>query len=206
MIYHDKQELIERTIQASDRVLDVGFYGQGVNTQSPYWPHRFILKRTKDVYGVDLDVGEGFPPERYTKASAENFSFGVQFDVIFAGDLIEHLSNPGLFLNCCHKALKQDGRLILTTPNAFNLFNMAGKLTKHEPTVNHDHTCYFNSRTLKKLLEKNDFKTEEVSYLYTLHVLFDESWKKKFLNVVYKLLSLFTDKYIETLVVIARKS
>jgi 2-polyprenyl-3-methyl-5-hydroxy-6-metoxy-1,4-benzoquinol methylase len=163
------------------------------------------LERTKDVYGVDLDVGSEFPADRYQKASAEDFHFDVQFDVIFAGDLIEHLSNPGLFLHCCRKALKPDGILILTTPNTFNLFNMAGKLTKHEPTTNSDHTFYFNSRVLKKLLEKNEFAVEEISYLYTLHVIYQESLKKKFLNVLYRLLSKMTDKYVETLVVVARK-
>src|SRR5215471_10772071 len=39
------------------------------------------------------------------------------FDVIIAGELIEHLSNPGLFLNGCKALCSADTELILTTPN-----------------------------------------------------------------------------------------
>jgi len=96
--------------------------------------------------------------------------------------------------------------LIITTPNCFNLFNLAEKISKNEPTVNYDHTCYFNSKTLSKLLEKNGWKVEKIDYLYTLDVNFKESWKKIFLNYLYSFLSKFTSKYIETLVIVAVKN
>ncbi len=210
MIYYDKQQLIERKIKPTDSVLDVGFWGQGVEISSRYWPHRFILAVSKNVYGVDLDfdvgsIKEFAAPENYQKASAECFKFEHEFDVIFAGDIIEHLSNPGLFLGSCRSHLKKDGILIVTTPNVFNLFNLAEKISKREPTVNGDHTCYFNGKTLKKILEKNGFEVKEISYLYTVHAQFRESFKKKFLNIIYFLLSKFSDKFIETLVVVAQK-
>ncbi len=210
MIYYDKQQLIEWKIKPTDSVLDVGFWGQGVGISSRYWPHRFILAVSKNVYGVDLDfdaasIKEFAAPANYQKANAECFKFEHEFDVIFAGDIIEHLSNPGLFLGSCRSNLKKDGILIVTTPNVFNLFNLAEKISKREPTVNSDHICYFNSKTLKKIFEKNGFEVKEISYLYTVHAQFRESFKKKFLNIIYFLLSKFSDKFIETLVVVAKK-
>lgn len=204
-IYRDKKELISALVTSKDVVLDVGFSGQGIQEGNDAWPHALLKKRAAEVYGVDLELPERYAHDEHYKAmSAENFSFPVQFDVIFAGDLIEHLSNPGLFLDACRKHLKEGGRLILTTPNAFNLFNIAEKFSKREPTVNADHTCYFNSKTLRKLLEKNGMEAAEVSFLYSLGYEYKESWKKKFLNILYRLASLFTDKFIETLVVVAR--
>ena len=206
MIYRDKRELVELLVQPTDVVLDVGFWGQGTGQSDPDWVHALLQKRASDVYGIDLDYQEEqvSPQDHYQKTSAESAQFPVSFDVIFAGDLIEHLSNPGLFLDACARQLKKDGRLILTTPNCFNLFNLAGKLTQFDPTVNSDHVCYFTAKTLRKLLDKNGWETSSVDFLYTLHPKYQESWKKKFLNLLYALSARFTPKYMETLVIVAR--
>jgi len=204
MIYRDKTELTTKLIRPTDIVLDVGFWGQGVREGSPQWPHALLKRRTKEVYGIDIDMNDTYSTDpHYLKSSAEVFDFPVKFDLVFAGDIIEHLSNPGLFLASCKRNLASGGRLIITTPNAFNLFNLAEKLTKSEPTVNADHTCYFNKKTLHTLLEKNGMKVAEVNFLYSLGCEHPESWKKKVLNVLYWFLSLFTDKFVETLVVVA---
>ena len=204
-MYYNKKELIAAQIHKEDVVLDVCFLGQGIKKENPDWPHALLKNCAKEVHGLDLELSDEFKNDaHYKEASAEEFSFSVKFDVITALDLIEHLSNPGLFIRRCTAHLKQSGRLILTTPNTFNLFNLAEKLTKREPTTNSDHTFYFNSKTLGKLLQKNGMEVTEVSFLYTLGYEHKESWKKKFLNGVYGFLSLFTNKFMETLVVVAK--
>lgn len=206
-IYKNKEELIQRFVQSGQKILDVGFVGQGVTSSQEKWPHAYLLKTGADVFGVDLSLDRvKFPDKtRYQEASAEGFSFpGVAFDVIIAGDLIEHLPNPGLFLDCCRNHLHGNGVLILTTPNCFNLFNLTEKLSKDEPTVNADHTCYFNHKTLRVLLEKCNLSVVERSYIYSLEYTHAESWKKKIQNILYRVLSYFTPKFVETLVMVAR--
>jgi 2-polyprenyl-3-methyl-5-hydroxy-6-metoxy-1,4-benzoquinol methylase len=171
------------------------------------WVHRLISNTARETYGLDLDfLTKALPQDEshYVRGSAEDFFIDKKFSAIFAGDLIEHLSNPGLFLVRSREHLATDGRLILTTPNAFNLFSLVEKVFKGEPTVNKDHTCYFNLRTLKQLLKKNGWQVVETHYLYSLDLPFKESWRKKLQNVLYKILSLFTNSYLETIVVIAR--
>ena len=204
MVYRNKAELIRALVTKDDVVLDVGFWGQGVGHESPHWPHKLLKERAKEVYGLDLELDEPYASDaHYLKASAERFDFPVKFTLIFAGDLIEHLSNPGLFLESCKRNLAPGGRLLVTTPNTFNLFNLAEKLTKREPTTNKDHTCYLNTRTLTTLFEKNGFTASSFDYVYELDVEYRESFKKKVLNVLYWLLSRCTDKFTETLVVTA---
>lgn len=206
-IYKHKEELVTALIPENASVLDVGFYGQGTGPDTPGWVHARIASRPGKTFGIDLEYDEHklpAPEERYARMSAESFSLPERFDRIFAGDLIEHLSNPGLFLTAARAHLAPEGALILTTPNTFNLFNLAEKLTKEEPTVNSDHTMYFNRKTLTKLLEKNGFEVSEVSYLYTLGCTHQESFKKKILNVLYNVVSWCTPKFMETLVVVAR--
>lgn len=202
MIYRNKTQLLEKNVRKTDTVLDIGFWGQGIKEDDPKWPHAIIKRCAKDVYGLDLDFDKTrYPEPHYKKVSAEDFDFPVKFDLIFAGDLIEHLSNPGLFLQSCERNLGPGGRIIISTPNVFNLFNMASKLTHYEPIVNKDETAYFSFRLLRQLAGKNGLKVASYDYVYDLEYGFKESLKKRFLNIIYRFLTLFTDKFVETLVV-----
>lgn len=205
-ILKDKRALIDACITKDHVVLDVGFWGQATQHDSPRWPHNMLIRRAREVYGVDLEYDEHVLRDlsHYKKASAENFDFGeIQFDVIFGGDVIEHLSNPGLFLDCSKKALKKGGVLIISTPNCFNLWNLISKLMRYEPAVNNDHTCYFNEKTIRQLYLKNGWEVTEILYLYKLDTNYTESFKKKLQNGLYWLLSKFTTKFLEPMVVIA---
>jgi 2-polyprenyl-3-methyl-5-hydroxy-6-metoxy-1,4-benzoquinol methylase len=204
---YNKVALLDKLITKQDTVLDVGFWGQGITSASTVWPHKMLQDRAADVFGIDLVYDEAIIPatarHKYQKTAAEHFEFDQKFDVIFAGDLIEHLVNPGLFLDNVKKHLKPGGRLIMTTPNTFNLFNLAGKLTRTEPVTNPDHTFYFNQTTLRVLLQKCGLQVDQFGYMYTLEYHLKESLKKKFLNSLYRALSWFTPKYNETLIVVA---
>lgn len=208
VIYKNKLQLINSTIKKNATVLDIGFHGQGVSFKDPNWPHRMIRDRTENLYGLDLDFNEDmiFKKENYMKGNAENFSFNKKFDIIFAGDLIEHLSNPGNFLETVKEHLEKNGKLVITTPNTFNLYNIIEKIFKNEPTVNKDHICYFNYKTIKVLLERYDLKIVEKSYLYRLDVTYKKSFFKRVQDLLYFFLSIFTTKYLETLVLVIKKN
>jgi 2-polyprenyl-3-methyl-5-hydroxy-6-metoxy-1,4-benzoquinol methylase len=51
------------------------------------------------------------------------------FDVVVAGDIIEHLSNPGLMLDGIRSRLATNGRVIISTPNAFGVASWLRVLT-----------------------------------------------------------------------------
>ena len=206
-ILKDKKALIDECITKDQVVLDVGFWGQATQYDSSRWPHSMLIHSAREVYGVDLEYDEHVLHDlsHYKKASAEDFDFGeTKFDVIFGGDVIEHLSNPGLFLDCSRKALKKGGVLIISTPNCFNLWNLISKLMRYEPAVNNDHTCYFNEKTIQQLYLKNGWEIIEILYLYKLDTNYKESMKKKLQNVLYWFLSKFTTKFLEPMVVIAQ--
>lgn len=207
LIFRDKEELIRELIGPKNIVLDVGFWGQGVNLDNPHWVHNLLRGRAHEVWGIDLEYDEKRLPQDaryYANVSAEAFNLPQTFDVILAADLIEHLPNPGLFLERVKKHLKPGGRLILTTPNCFNLFSIAEKISKGEPTVNKDHTCYFNDKTLRQLLGKCGFENVSFGYVWWLGMEHEESLKKKILNVIYLIVGRLNPRYLETLVAVAR--
>lgn len=86
------------------------------------------------------------------------------FDVIVAGEMIEHLNNPGLFLNGIKRFMNQDSRLILTTINAycamrFFWYGLRGKRGRTE-FVHPDHVAYYSYSTLKLLVERHGMRAE----------------------------------------------
>jgi SAM-dependent methyltransferase len=200
-MYWNKNALITQNIKYSDDVLDVGFAGQAITPDNPEYPHALLKKAAHAVYGVDIILPAGFDNNYYLQASAEDFNFDRKFDVIVALDLIEHLSNPGLFLQCCKRHLKPEGTIIITTPNAFNLFSLIEKITHKEPNINTDHTLYLNKPTLDTLLRKNGLRVLRWDTMYDmLGNLWQGGFKRKITATIYACLSFITDKYTMTMV------
>lgn len=147
-------------------VLDIGCIEHTINSKidNPFWVHQF-LKDNANVLGIDIlkDEVKYLCDEGYNMkvANAETFELDKKFDVIFAGELIEHLSNPGLLLRQSKKHLKKDGLLILTTPNTFYLPRLLKciKNIEDDPDVNPEHTTWFSPSTLCTLLTREGFDT-----------------------------------------------
>src|SRR3954452_19980146 len=96
------------------------------------------------IVGLDLEAAgveqlrrAGFEA---VQGDAQDLPYHAEFDTIVAGELIEHLSNPGMFLASCARALKPGGRLVLSTPNIFTpiLFLMYCK--NNEEAFNREHS------------------------------------------------------------------
>jgi 2-polyprenyl-3-methyl-5-hydroxy-6-metoxy-1,4-benzoquinol methylase len=209
-MYKDKRALIARYVRKGTKVLDVGFAGQAVTADDPVWPHALLKQAGAEVWGLDLELADEYAQDpHYVAADAEAFSLPERFEVIFAGDVIEHLSNPGAFLTRCRAHLAPGGVFLITTPNAFNLFTMSDMLTHREPQVHPEHTMYFTGTTLTRLLTNNGLAVQEIGTLFTQPFRAKpgtrrESMKKRLLNALYRLLSKKTDKFVETLVVVAK--
>ena len=89
--------------------------------------------------------------------NVETMNLGRCFDVIVASDLIEHLANPGMFLERSREHLRDDGALCLVTPNAHSLNTAAKALLGAKAAVNPEHTCWYDPTTLKQLLARHGF-------------------------------------------------
>ncbi|PKO02584.1 MAG: hypothetical protein CVU43_07130 [Chloroflexi bacterium HGW-Chloroflexi-5] len=79
-------------------------------------------------------------------------SLGINYDCIFAVEIIEHLENPYLFIRKCYSLLKPGGYLICTTPNAGHyisriMFLTSGVFSLYSPKS-------FNSTTATTLNRK----------------------------------------------------
>jgi len=116
--------------------------------------HEKIKEMSKSCLSIDIEPNF----ERgIIKGDAETFKTGIKFDIIIAGELIEHLNNPGLFLECCQHNLKKEGLLILSTPNPYSASNLFNYLFKGKERYCEGHTCFFTKTTLDCLLLRHNF-------------------------------------------------
>lgn len=156
--------------QVKDKdVLDVGSCGFSWRINLEWfrkeWIHSIIKENARSVLGIDIskrgiERARKFGYHDIVYANAENFDLGRRFDVIFAGELIEHLSNPGLFLRCARKHLRKCGKLVLTTPNARH----PGRWMRDRVMSPH-HVQLYNMQVLRQLLQSNNFGDIKEYYL-----------------------------------------
>jgi 2-polyprenyl-3-methyl-5-hydroxy-6-metoxy-1,4-benzoquinol methylase len=96
----------------------------------------------------------------------EQNPFGERrFDVIIAGEIIEHLSNPGLFLESLKPLLADSPtKLILTTINAYCAYRFFYSLVMRNESVHPDHVSYYSRKTLTALLTRHGYEIEDFSF------------------------------------------
>lgn len=134
--------------------------------------HYNISCVAKKLLGLEKNIEQVEPLQQMgyniRHGNAEQFDLNEDFDVIVAGELIEHLSNPGLFLDCARKHLRKDGVFLLTTPNRFSLPEITAILvhnyiTNYNKDIAKHVTCY-DENLLKALLSRHGFTDFNVVY------------------------------------------
>lgn len=151
-------------------VLDIGsVMHDPENYQSRFWTFKGIALVAKTALGLDY-VAEGvrFLNERGFKmvcADAQEFELDQTFDVIVAGDLIEHLENMQGFIECCKKHLRPGGKLVISTPNPWYWRAVVKAAFTSEQATNYEHVCWFCPRTLRQLLARHGMVITEVRHV-----------------------------------------
>ena len=164
-------------------VLHLGCVESGTTTESfndNSLLHLQILKVAKRAIGIDIDekgieflTKQGIPD--LIVFDAQNLSqlqLNVPIDVIVAGEIIEHIPNPGLLLKGVSQLLdknKSKSILIVTVPNAFSLRHFVPVFLNKKEFVLPDHNFYFSYCTLKALLESSGLKIIDFYTYSNLH-------------------------------------
>ena len=111
----DRLHIIRRCVTGRT-VLDCGaadHYCFGHKLSRGVWLHAGVRAVAKSVVGVDIlrDAVEQLNAAGYDfrVADVERMDLSERFDVVLTGDLIEHLANPGAFLQCAKRHLNRRG-------------------------------------------------------------------------------------------------
>lgn len=148
-------------------VLDCGCVGSAVEDgeEIALTSHHQIARAARTCLGVDTWAEEIEKRRRagydVVAENVETMRLGRTFDAIVAADLIEHLANPGAFLDRASEHLRDGGLLCLVTPNAFSANVALKALLGVAPGVNPEHTCWYDPVTLAQLLRRHGFDPVE---------------------------------------------
>jgi len=170
----DKGDFIENMC-CGKSVLDLGcvchdeaFYN------SDDWLHARIKGVAKDLLGVDYlksDV-EKLQQKGFNVVCADvtrKINVEKQFDVIVAGDIVEHLVNFEGFFENLERLLAPGGKILLSTPNPFYAGEFHYVSFKRSYLINPEHTCWIDPMAMHQLVSRFGFKIEELYFL-------DGSW------------------------------
>jgi len=157
---------------AGKAVLDLGCIRHSAEfaLKDASWLHEKIKAVAKKIVGVD------YLPEEIAKINSHGYDviygdvtkslrINEKFDVIVAGDLLEHLTNfEGFFYNCS-ALLNPDGIVIITTPNPFFCGEFHYVAFKKNFVVNPEHTCWIDPQCLEQLSGRFGFSIMELAYI-----------------------------------------
>jgi len=155
------------------RVLDIGCCAS--TSKNLLKRHRLYEQSAKEIIGIDYNkelIKEandklGYKIYYCDLTNTEDVKgiikkFGC-FKNIICTDVIEHVSNLGLFLENIKLMLEDNGSLYLTTPNMRSPRWMQMCITDTYK-VNADHICWFDIFTLNNLLKRADLKIVDTLY------------------------------------------
>jgi len=139
---------------------------------------------------VQADLNEGLP------------DFQTKFDIIFAGEVMEHLFDDEAFVRQCNESLKPGGLLIITVPNLVfgpdRLRMLFGKMPLFAHAPYHYHL--YNKKVLEYLISQNGF---EVLKIKSSHVLF--STRRNKIGRIFEIMGDIFPSFGAHLIIFARK-
>lgn len=159
--------IVERCLDR--RVLDLGCVMHDSRAyNSRFFLHRAIKERARELIGLDLHE-EGVAALRALGYDARvgdacDFAFAEKFDVIVAGDIIEHVANLDGLMRSVDASLAPGGMLLVATPNPWFWRNVVKSVLYSEVPNNPEHTCWFCPRTWRQLVERYGFTLGEVEF------------------------------------------
>lgn len=178
--------------------------------------HFDIEKIAGELYGFDfdqagLDILAKLGRNNLYRADLEKLDevpLTKTFDVIVAGEMIEHLNNVGLFLDGIKRFMTKDSRLLLTTINAycgmrFIQYGVRGKRGRQEP-VHPDHVAYYSYSTLSVLLQRHALTVDEFLFydIGTEH----RPHNKWYLNAINDVCTFIAPQWADGIIAVCRLS
>lgn len=146
------------------RVLDIGVVSHSARYfDDPDWRHRRI--RAAAGYCLGLDILEPLVNELNARGfnvrcvdATSDADLGERFEVVFIGDVIEHVENPAALLRFARRHVAPGGRILVATPNPFSRKFVRQFFRQGVMVVNLDHLAWFTPTMALELARRTGLR------------------------------------------------
>jgi 2-polyprenyl-3-methyl-5-hydroxy-6-metoxy-1,4-benzoquinol methylase len=159
-------EFLEREV-SNRRVLDIGVADHNVADGEPnQLRHAFIAERAKYVLGVDIERDQinTLKELGYNVVAVDATStcdLGEVFDLVFCGDVIEHIDKPVDLLGFASRHLAPNGSILVTTPNPLAFYFFWKNLRQGPLIPNLDHVSWITPTLALELARRSGLSLAE---------------------------------------------
>ncbi len=149
--FYPQYHFIESKVKPAGNVLEIGSGFGGF--------YSFLSNNNKKNYlGLELDsdavhfANSYFKTNTFLNESLEEFTSTISFNLVYAFEVLEHLSNPILSIEKIHSFLENDGIFIGTSPYPY----------KKNVLADDTHTFVLHPENWKRLFLDSGFKRVEI--------------------------------------------
>lgn len=175
-IFHEERirllkRIFCRHLNPGDRVLDAGS-GRGIFhlLENPTRSTIICL----DLSFHDFQPKQGLHQIHYLQGSLFSMPFPENtFQMVFSGEVIEHIPDPEAALANFYRILKPGGFLVLTTPNSDRLIN---RVRGFRAPLSREHVSEYGKRDWEDILYNTGFRKIHTSGIYI--ELFLSYWRR----------------------------
>lgn len=169
-----RKEYLLREVGRGRRVLDLGCLGGQIS--------KLIKDQNNEVYGIEVNAkAAARAVDRGIRVKVFDLNEGIPFedgffDVVNAGEIIEHIYDTKFLFEEIHRVLKPNGLLLASTPNLNSLSNRIRVLRGGYLSLmgafpdDHfgEHIRVFNEQKLRELCQHTGFRVVDVMGIPTL--------------------------------------
>lgn len=156
----------------SGKILHVGCADPDCEMDSSAWLHAHIHAVVEDrLVGVDLDIPRvremlkaGYNVVWYDQADV--WSFENQFDLVIAGEMIEHVPDQEGMVSELANCLSPGGILLISTPNPFAFTHAVWHWLSGKEHHGNEHVLWQSPKTLANLLMRHKMKINKTYYCF----------------------------------------
>lgn len=167
---YNTHALLLQEVPAKSKVLEIG-------TASGYMGEYLMKEKQCIVWGVEpvqtyYDDAVKYGYERIFNKTIEESLLepevkNQKFDVLFMGDVLEHMMHPDEVLRALKQTLKPGGVAVISLPNIAHYTTRYKLLTGHWDMqdggiLDRTHLRFFTLKTMKELIEQSGFEIKKI--------------------------------------------
>jgi len=148
------------------RLLDIGMADPS-HFLGDAWRHHQFASTASYCLGIDIntDLIERASQQGYNVRQVDatsDLDLGERFDLVFNGDVIEHVDNPIRLMKFSERHLMPGGRIFVSTPNPFSRKSYRKFKRNKTVFVNLDHIAWFTPTMALEIARRSGLRLEHV--------------------------------------------